>query len=142
MSLTSDVAASLAKLDTSPARLRRFALSVGAVLLLLALWFVYRRHYQTARPVLGVAGGLLLLAGLLLPARLGPLYRVWMALAFALGWVSARVILLFLFVFVLTPIGVAARLAGKRFLEPGPLTPGTRWVKRDPARKPDYEKMY
>ena len=42
--------------------------------------------------------------------------RVWMTLALLIGWVMTRVILSILFYGALTPIGLIARLSGKKFL--------------------------
>ena len=146
MSLISDVAETLAKLDPSPRRLRGFGLGAGAALLALAAWLGYRGHQQLLLGLALAAGLALLLAGALRPMALRPVHRAWMALSLVLGWISARVILTVLFALVLTPIALVARLSGKRFLEglAGRTAPGrgTHWVKRDPARGTHYDKMY
>ena len=149
MSLISDVRDSLAKLDASPGRLRGFGFGVGGVLLALSAWLAWRGHHPLRlRSALG-CGLALLLTGAVRPAGLRPLHRAWMGLSFVLGWISSRAILTLLFALVLTPIALVARLSGKQFLEGlggraggARRPPGTRWVKRDPARASDYEKMY
>ena len=60
---------------------------------------------------------MLLLGGLLNPKALERVYAVWMGIAFALGWVVSRAILILLFYFVITPIGIVARLSGKKFID-------------------------
>jgi hypothetical protein len=143
MSWTSDVAASIRGLDTSPRRLRSFALTVGGVLLSLSLWMLFRHRAPGFRWVAGVAGLLLLAAGAAAPSRLGPLYRGWMAVAFAMGWFMSRLLLVAIFVLVVTPIAWVGRLAGQRFLEVRPDSRATSyWVRRDPDRRDDYRKMY
>ena len=149
MTLISDVRDSLARLDSSPGRLRRFGCTVGPVLLLLALGLGWRGNHPVGLRVSLSVGTPLLLAGLLWPASLRLVHRAWMGGSFVLGWFSSRVILIVLFACVLTPLALVARLFGKQVLDrafPGRRPPGalpkTRWVARDPARKIDYEKMY
>ena len=149
MSLISDVEGSLARLDSSSGRLRRFGCTVGPVFLMIALGFGLRGHHPVGLRLALAVGAPLLLAGLLLPTSLRPVHRAWMGGSLVLGWLSSRVILIVLFACVLTPLALVARLFGKQFLEgafPGRRAPGalpkTRWVARDPERKIDYEKMY
>jgi hypothetical protein len=69
-------------------------------------------------------------------------YRGWMALARAMGWVVSRVVVTIVFALVVTPIGLVARLLGKRLLDlrPDP-SATTYWVPRGNER-PRYDKMY
>lgn len=142
MSLPADVAAGLARLDPSPRALRAFALTVGGALLLLAGWLAWGGGAPAASLPAG-AGLLLAAAGLLFPARLRLLHRGWMALALALGWVVSRLVLTALFLLVVTPLGLAARLSGRRFLELRPdRRARTYWIPRPPDRRDDFTKMY
>lgn len=143
MSWTDDVRASLRELDASPRRLRSFAFTVGAVILALALWLAFRGRAPGFRWVAGAAGAALVLAGLVAPSRLAPIHRAWMALAFSLGWFVSRLVLTAIFLLVVTPIALVARLAGKRFLETRP-DPGATsyWSRRDSGRRDDHRKMY
>ena len=56
-----------------------------------------------------------MLLGLVLPRVLKWVYTVWMSIAFALGFVMAHVILTLLFLLVITPMGLVARMTGKDF---------------------------
>lgn len=142
MSWTSDVARHLEALDASPPRLRSFGLTVGGVLVALALWFLFRGKHPGFRWGAGGAGLLLVAAGLLAPGALRPLRRAWMALAFAMGWLVSRVLLTVIFYAVVTPLALAARLAGKRFLDLGfDRAATTYWVRREPGTVADLEKM-
>ncbi len=47
------------------------------------------------------------------PALLAPVYRAWMAVGSALGWVNTRVLLGAVFFLVVTPIGAVMRLTGR-----------------------------
>jgi saxitoxin biosynthesis operon SxtJ-like protein len=143
MSWTEDVRAGLARLDTSPRALRKAALGVGGVLLALAGWLLFRQRAPGVRLGLGAAGALLVLAGALVPARLRAAYLGWMTVALAIGWVMSRVVLTLVFAVVLVPLGLLARLTGKRFLALRP-DPGasTYWVRRERGGGGRYERMY
>ena len=70
-------------------------------------------------------------------------YAVWMGIAFALGWVVSRAILILLFYFIITPIGMVARLFGKKFID---ITfshaSESYWISRGNSKKINYEKMF
>ena len=105
----------LQKLDCSVPALRRFAFTVGAVLVSLG-GFMLWRHRSAGWPLLSLA--LLLLAtAVVAPASLRFVYRPWMMLALFLGSIANRVVLTLAFFLVLTPIGLLQRLFGKRALE-------------------------
>ncbi|MEA3275505.1 MAG: SxtJ family membrane protein [Pseudomonadota bacterium] len=58
-------------------------------------------------------GALLATWGLSWPAGLGPVYRGWMKLGHALGWVNTRILLGILFFLLFLPAGLIMRLLGK-----------------------------
>jgi thiol:disulfide interchange protein len=143
VSWTEDVEAGLARLDATPRALRSFGLVLGGVLLALAAWLLWRGRPPAAWLAAGLPGALLAALGLLAPAALRGAHRAWMALALALGWVTSRLVLLLVFSLLLTPLALAARLLGKRFLAMGPDPRATSyWVARPPDRRDDYTKMY
>jgi hypothetical protein len=100
----------------SPAEGRKFGLTVGAAFLLLAALLHFWRHREAAAAVTGGLGVCLVLAGLALPAHLGPLHRAWMGLAHAISKVTTPIFMGVVFFVVITPIGLLMRLAGKRGL--------------------------
>jgi len=126
-------------LSPTDAQVRRSALAVAAVLALVAAVRLWRGHTPWVLAAIAVALALLVVAA---PAALRGPYRGWMALARALGWVISRVVLLVVFALVVTPIALAARLLGKRFLEmkPDPAA-SSYWIARDQS-PPRYDKMY
>ena len=108
--------------DRVPARLtpregRRFAFPVGLAFLALAAVSAWRGH-QTPPVVLAALGGGLLVAGTLLPTRLGPVYRGWMRGAHALSRITAPVFLGIVYFLVITPLGLAMRALGRNPLRP------------------------
>jgi membrane-bound ClpP family serine protease len=141
MSWIKDVKEELKALDISKKSLRNFGLLVGQVFLLLGFWI-----YYSSQSVIGiiffVVGALLFIFGLLLPNFLSGVYKVWMGLAFALGWIMSRVLLIILFYGVITSISFIARIFGKKFMDLK-FKDGkdSYWVKK-PDAKIDYSKMY
>jgi hypothetical protein len=95
--------------------LKKFGLTVGTVLLLIgALLFYFTK--PSAIYFAGI-GGFLILSGLIAPTILKPLNKAWMSLAIVLGFVMTRVILSILYFLILTPIGLIAKVFGKKFLD-------------------------
>jgi|SRR5437016_6282485 len=77
--------------------------------------------------------GVLLLATLALPAALAPLNRLWTKLGLLLHKIVSPIVLGFLFFVVITPMGIAMRIAGKDplRLRPNPASK-THWIERTP----------
>jgi len=103
---------------TIPARLsvadgRKFGVQVGLAFLVLAGILVWRDHPRAAA-TLGMLGSSFVLAGLVVPGRLGPVYRGWMRLALGISKVTTPIIMAVLYFLVLTPIGLIARAFGHR----------------------------
>ena len=133
----------LKELKTGKRELRNFGLLVGAVFLAIGLVVLSRHkpwHLWLITP-----GALLILGGLAVPMLLKPVYIVWMSLALVLGFIVSNVLLTLFFFFVITPVGLIARLAGRDFLRLK-LDPGakTYWIprpKRDSSRE-RYERQF
>ncbi len=123
--------------------LRKFGLTVGIVLVILALllfWFNKPTYHY-----FGGIGLFLVLSAFLFPVILRPLNKIWMTLAIILGWVMTRVILTILFYLVLTPVGFMAKLFRKDFLDLGfNKNADTYWIKRESKKKEaiDYERQF
>ena len=97
---------------TETKQLRNFGLMVGGIFLLIGVWPALLGR-DDARVWAMVLGGLLVILGLGLPRFLRPVYRVWMIIGHALGWVNTRIILGIVFYGLLTPMGLIMRLFGK-----------------------------
>jgi hypothetical protein len=100
---------------------RRFGLTVGTAWLVLAAIVGWRGHATTAM-AMGSIGGLLALAGLLIPTRLGPAERAWMKLAHAISCVTTPIVMGIIYYMVLTPTAYLRRGLGRNPLvhAPGP----------------------
>jgi hypothetical protein len=76
---------------------------------------------------------------------LRPFHKLWMTLALLMGFVMSGVILTILFYLVLTPIGLVARIVGKKFMPLGfDKNASTYWEKRsiNTKQKIDYERQF
>jgi protein-S-isoprenylcysteine O-methyltransferase Ste14 len=137
------ILAELKALKPTPSELRKFGLLVGAVFAVIGLWLWWR--HRAAFPWFLGGGSLLLLLGAFLPRVLHPIYLVWMSVAIVLGFIVSHVLLGLLFFFVITPVGLLARMAGKDFLS-RKLDPksSSYWIRRPTAQRPktDYESQF
>ena len=123
--------------------LRKFGLTVGGVLLIIAALLLY--FEKSSAPYFGAIGGILFLAGILIPQILKPLNKIWMGLAVVLGFFMSRLILTILFYLVLTPIAFIAKIVGKKFLIlKYDKSTNTYWEKRTHIQKitVDYERQF
>lgn len=129
-----------------PARLsasegRSFALTVGAAFAGFALVFAWRDR-ATLATVAGAAAVALGMAGLAVPAHLGPVRAAWMRLAFAISKVTTPVFMGAVYYLVITPIAVLRRRLGHNSLvrTDGPQT--GFWVLRDPTQRGDLRRQF
>ena len=133
----------LRHLQTTPRDLRKFGLLVGGVFLALALWFFLR--HKPWHAWFWVPAALLLGLSLVAPKALKRIYIGWMGLAFILGLIISTLLLTLFFYFVVTPIGMAARLFGKDFMGRKWSNQPSYWLIR-PASPPkplsDYEQQF
>lgn len=105
-----------------------FGAAVGGLL--------YFKYEQT------MAGGVLLivtaalgLIGFVWPYAIRPVYVVWMALAFPIGWVVSHVMLATVYYLVITPIGLVMRLGGRDPMQRRfDRTAATYWTRRISTR--------
>ncbi len=128
-------------IKSTPKNLRSFGLILGSILigLGLAAWWKGR----VSCPYWLVAGIFFLAAGVMKPVALKPVYTVWMSVAMVIGWVVTRVLLTFLFYFILTPLGIIQRLTGKNILASKSDGNNTCWIPRTSKKKKiDYENQF
>jgi len=138
MSWIKDVKQEIRGLDTSTRSLRRFYILMLIVFGLLAA-FAYIFSYQVLQ-IIGISGIVIFLIGAVTEAGT-VLYKMWMALAFAMGWIMSRVLLVLVYYIVITPIGLLARLTGKKFLDTKfKDNRESFWIKREHSVV-DYTKM-
>lgn len=90
---------------------RRFALTLAGAFALLSM-VAYLRHRTVTFDVLGTLAIVMAVAGLVVPSRLEPVERGWMALAHALSRVTTPIFMGIVYFVVLTPMALIRRLAG------------------------------
>jgi Saxitoxin biosynthesis operon protein SxtJ len=143
MSWISDVRDEIHHLRLSEKELKKFGILVGSVFVVLSGLGIYRGWSIISTGTLLLAGAVLLSCGVFLPESLKQAYRVWMATAFAIGWLVSRMILFILFYFVLTPVGFLARIFEKKFLDTDfRKKKETYWIPKSANKKINYEKLF
>jgi hypothetical protein len=96
--------------DPSPGEVRQFArVWLPALCLVIAVWATLRLANGAAVAFAGV-GLVALILGVLRPEWLRPVYLVWTAAAYPLGWLLAHVLLAGTYFLLITPIGLILRL--------------------------------
>ena len=118
-----------------PARLtaaqgRKFGLTVGIAFGVLGAILMWRGK-ATLSTVLLALGGVLVLAGLIVPTLLGPVERAWMGLAHLISKVTTPIFMGIVYFVVMTPIGFIRRRMGSPIV-PRATRPESRWEMRTP----------
>lgn len=112
---------------------RKFAFPVGGVFLLLAGIFWWR-HHLLASQIAGTLGGLLVVAGTLIPGRLGPVYRAWMGLAGLISKFTTPIFMALVYFLVITPTALIRRTVGSSQIAHS-AEEGSYWKRRDEGRR-------
>ena len=122
--------------------LRNFGFTIGSILLVIALILFFKE--KDSDFYFFSIGLAFILSGIVLSFILKPLYKIWMTFAVIIGWIMTRIILAILFFFIITAIGVLARLFGKDFLNLKPDNRDSFWNmrNRDLELNQDYEKQF
>lgn len=133
----------LKHIDQSNEAVKKTGLTVGVVLILISLllWYLGKSSFV----YFSIIGGLFVILSLIAIPVLRPFHKLWMMLALAMGFVMSRVILTILFYLVLTPIGLLAKIVGKKFMPLGfDKSATTYWEKREhPVKQQiDYERQF
>jgi hypothetical protein len=130
-------------IDKSDEAVKKTGLTVGVVLILVSLLLWYLGKASSV--YFSIIGGLFVILAIIAIPVLRPFHKLWMTLALLMGFVMSRVILTLLYYLILTPIGLLAKLVGKKFM---PLkfdkNVSTYWEKRDITAKQqiDYDRQF
>ena len=122
--------------------LRNFGFTIGSILLVISLILFFKEKNSDVYFLsIGLA---FILSGIVLSIILKPFYKIWMTFAVIIGWIMTRIILAILFFFIITTIGVLARLFGKDFLNLKSYNCDSFWNMRNRDRElnQDYEKQF
>ena len=142
MGFRDEIVAEIKALRPGPKELRNLGLVFLGAFGLIGGFLWWRD--SAAWPWLLALAGLFGLWGLVWPAGLKPVYKIWLSLAIVLGFFVSRILLTLLFYLVITPIGLVMRLLGKDLLDKKIGDRDSYWHLRggepyDPKRS---EKMY
>ena len=91
---------------------RTFGLLVGGIFTLIGWWPVLFRSESPRMWAISIGGALVGL-GLIFPASLIHVHRLWMKLGHVLGFINTRILLGVVFFALITPMGLAMRIFGK-----------------------------
>ncbi len=132
--------------NPTPGKLRSFGLVVIAGFGLLGAAFWLGKPFaenRTAAVALWAAGGLLGLPGLTGTKAGLPGYLAWMAVAFAIGSVTGRVMLALFYYTMITFTGLVMRATGRDRLNLKRRQTGTYWTDlRHNTDPPGYERQF
>lgn len=120
---------------------RRFGFQVGIAFLLLGALLLWREK-PLGSTVVGSIGGFLLLGGLLVPVKLGPVYRRWMAAALLISKVTTPIFMGIVYYLVLTPTGLLMRLFGRNPIIHTATEDGGYWIRRESGQHSDMRRQF
>ena len=101
----------------TPQEGRKFAFTVGLAFIVIGAVSAWRGH-RIPPLILFALGGALLLAGLVVPGKLGGVYSAWMGLANRMSKVMAPIAMGAIYYVVMSPTGGLMRLFGHNPLRP------------------------
>jgi hypothetical protein len=130
------------KLRLDRKSLRKFGITMGlAILVITAVILIRHRHSPLPTAIIAAV---FFIAAFVLPAALKPIYIFWMRLAFVLGFLNTRLILIIIFYAVFTPVGLILRLFRIDHLERKFLPRESYWKKKESAARPvaDYQRQF
>tara|TARA_B100002051_G_C16405374_1_gene471962 strand:+ start:38 stop:451 length:414 start_codon:yes stop_codon:yes gene_type:complete len=122
---------------------RSFGLTFGIIFLLIAGFLLYKEI--DLFKIFFIISIILFSSSSILPILLKPFYLVWMIFAVIIGWFMTRLILSALFYLIITPIGIAAKIFSKDFLDIDiNYSKNSYWNLREKRKEldQDYEKQY
>jgi hypothetical protein len=99
----------------------------------LAIWYGVVRNSPGTAAVLGGLAVTIGPLGLMAPSVIRPIFIAWTVLVFPIGWTVSRVVLLFLFFAIVTPLALVFRLRGRDVLGLRRRTGATTYWNRKPA---------
>ncbi len=128
-----------------PARLsakdgRKFGFTLGMAFLVFGGIAWWRDHEAISIGLWAIAG-LLLVAGLFFPTRLGPVQRVWMGMALAISKVTSPIFMGIMYIVVFAPMGSVMRLFGRNSLTTHHGGDSV-WVPRAAGQQSDLERQF
>ena len=119
--------------EFTPAEGRKFGVTVGLAFLALATLLWWKENAGLAWKIFGGVGSTLLVAGLLIPGKLGPVYRGWMRFALALSKITTPIIMGIIYFGLFLVTGILRRTFGNNAMIRAEEN-GSYWVTRSVKR--------
>ncbi|MFC2094597.1 SxtJ family membrane protein [Bacteroidota bacterium] len=141
MSWIRDVKHELDNLDLSEKNLKKNGFVIGVANLIAGglIYILFSNLYISI--FLIILGLIIILSSFLFPKKLSFFYKVWMGFAFAVGWIISRILLAAIFIIIVSPIAIIAKLFGKQFLDlKFHDNKSSYWIQK--KNKIDYQKLY
>lgn len=128
------------EIRSSNGDLRRFGVTMGiaGVVLFATLWFRGKEHPSL---LLGASFFCLFFA-IVFPIVLKPFQKVWMSLAFVIGWFVTRALLIVIFYLVFMPLSIILKCRRKDLLDTQIGSGVSYWRDHVIKSKDSYEKQY
>ena len=98
------------KLKLDNITLKKFGITMGIAFLAITL-LVFLKH-KSLNLTIPIISALFFILAFAFPVFLEPVYIFWMKLAFVLGWINTRLILLIMFYLIFAPVGLVMRVFG------------------------------
>lgn len=115
---------------------RKFGVTVGLILVVLAVWPAIR-HHQPVRIWLAVPGALLVVLGLVAPRVLDPLNALWFKLGLLLSKITNPIVMGLMYFAAVVPLGWLLRRQGKDLLRlQRSAAADTYWIERTEPASP------
>ena len=132
------------RLNLDKTSLKKFAITMGVGFLALAGLLVIR-HKPSVSFTFVIISALFFILGIICASLLKPVYVFWMKLAYVLGWINTRVILVVIFYLVFTPMGIIMRVFGADLLDKRiDKSKASYWKKKESAafNPANYERQF
>lgn len=128
------------KIKCDKVSLNKFGITMGIAFLVITI-LVYLKHKHSVLPWV-LFSAIFFTLGVIVPSVLKPVYIFWMRLAFVLGWINTRLLLIVLFYLIFAPIGIVMRLFGADLLDKRiDRKKDSYWHKKETAQQ-DYKRQF
>ena len=132
------------KINLEKTQIRKFGIALTILLLVIGSWKFYKGK-MTPSYIFLTMGALSFASAMFFQPIIKPVYIAMMKAAHVLGWVNTRILLTFIYYFIMTPIGLLMRISGKDILDEN-IEPRKEdyWVRREKIAfdSQRYEKQY
>tara|TARA_Y100001935_G_scaffold252531_1_gene256662 strand:+ start:1265 stop:1675 length:411 start_codon:yes stop_codon:yes gene_type:complete len=122
--------------------IKDFGITIGAILGIISI-ILFLKEIPYYNLFFFISSFFIVFA-LTIPIFLKPLFIIWMIFSIILGWIMTRLILTFLFYFIMFPISIFMRLFGQTMLKHKINATHSYWEERIESveKKQDYEKQF